>query len=119
MTHKTNSVGNEITCVMYGIQDVLLNDIGLLEKTLRECAEVEKFNVLKNSSHIFSPYGYTALLLITESHIAIHTYPEYSSLVFNIYSCRGPEDGYKSLEYFKNIFKPTRVEMRDNRVVIE
>lgn len=79
---------------------------------------VENFNILDRKSHIFNPHGYSAILLIQESHIAIHTYPEYNSLVFNLYSYRGPGDGKKTLEYFKNALQPSKIEFRQNKVVI-
>jgi S-adenosylmethionine decarboxylase len=119
MTYKSNPVGNEITCIMYGIKDAVLNDAEKLEQLLIEAAAVENFNILDKKSHIFNPRGYSAILLIQESHIAIHTYPEYNSLVFNLYSCRGPEDGKKTLEYFKNALHPSKIESRQNKVVVK
>lgn len=104
---------------MYGINDAVLNDVKKLERLLIESVAVENFNILDKISYIFNPHGYTAILLIQESHIAIHTYPEYNSLVFNLYSCRGPEDGKKTLEYFKNALQPSKIEFRQNKVVVK
>ncbi len=119
MTHKSNPVGNEITCVMFGIKDAVLNGVDLLEKALMDCAKEENFKILKKISHRFEPRGYTAILLIQESHIAVHTYPEYNCLVFNLYSCRSPEDGRKSLEFFKKAVNPEKITLRENQVRID
>ena len=119
MMHKSNPVGNEITCVMFGIKDAVLSDASLLEKELLACAQEEDFKVLEKISHKFEPRGYTAILFIQESHIAIHTYPEYDCLVFNLYSCRGPEDGKKALEFFKNALNPSSINLRQNQVRLD
>ena len=97
----------------------VLNDVKRLEELMLEAAEVEKFKIVNKLSYSFRPYGYSSILLIQESHIAIHTYPEYNSLVFNLYSCRGPEDGKKTFEYFKNALKPSGFELRQSKVVVK
>lgn len=57
--------------------------------------------------------------MIQESHIAIHTYPEYNCLVFNLYSCRGPEDGRNALDFFRRAVNPASVDIREKMVSIE
>lgn len=118
MTFKSNPIGNEITCIMYGIDDAVLSDHKKIEQLLLESAAQENFNILDKKFYAFRPHGFTGILLLTESHIAIHTYPEYNSLVFNLYSCRGPEDGKRALEYFKTALKPSQIELRQNKVAI-
>ncbi|MBU3925893.1 adenosylmethionine decarboxylase [Patescibacteria group bacterium] len=118
MTHKSSPVGNEITCIMYGIKDAILNDVKKLEKDLVEAANHENFQILNAVSYVFQPQGFTAMLLLGESHIAIHTYPEYNCLVFNLYSCRGPEDGRKTLDFFIKSVLPENVDTRENKVRI-
>lgn len=118
MTHKSNPVGNEITCIMHGIKDAVLSDSKKMMRVLLEAAKKEKFKILKSVSYAFKPRGFTAILLIQESHIAIHTYPEYNCLVFNLYSCRGPWDGRRALNFFKKAMGPKKVDLRESRVVI-
>jgi S-adenosylmethionine/arginine decarboxylase-like enzyme len=45
------------------------------------------FKVLKRVSHNFSPYGFTALFLLSESHLAIHTFPEENKTYIELSSC--------------------------------
>ena len=104
---------------MFGIKDAVLSDASLLEKELLACAQEEDFKVLEKISHKFEPRGYTAILLIQESHIAIHTYPEYDCLVFNLYYCRVPEDGKKALEFFQNALNPSSINLRQNQVRLD
>lgn len=45
------------------------------------------FGVLRVSEHYFSPLGYTALFLLSESHLAIHTFPEENTTYIELSSC--------------------------------
>ncbi|MEW5907654.1 MAG: adenosylmethionine decarboxylase [Patescibacteria group bacterium] len=119
MSHIASPIGNEITCVMYDIDDAVLNDVEKLEQALLEAASKENLTVLKQMSHKFEPYGFTAMLMIQESHIAIHTYPEYHCLVFNLYSCRGPNDGKITMESFKNAVKPKEIDLKERKIKID
>lgn len=45
------------------------------------------FNVLETVHHFFSPHGFTALILLAESHFAIHTFPEENKTYLELSSC--------------------------------
>ncbi len=45
------------------------------------------FNILDISEHHFKPHGYTALFLLSESHFAIHTFPEECTTYIELSSC--------------------------------
>lgn len=49
--------------------------------------QVAGFHVLKRTEHHFSPFGYTALFLLCESHFAIHTFPEENKTYIELSSC--------------------------------
>jgi len=53
------------------------------EKLLNESG----FNVLKYIDYHFTPYGFTALYLLSESHLAIHTFPEENKSYIELSSC--------------------------------
>lgn len=45
------------------------------------------FNIVNECYHFFEPYGFTALILLTESHFAIHTFPEEGKTYLELSSC--------------------------------
>lgn len=49
------------------------------------------------------------MILLAESHLAVHTYPEYNSLYFNMYSCRSQKDAEKTFELIKGKLKPKSI----------
>ena len=50
---------------------------------IRQCG----FHVLQEVEHYFTPYGYTKLYLLGESHFAIHTFPEENKTYIELSSC--------------------------------
>lgn len=63
---------------------------------LRACG----FNILQITEHYFEPQGYTGLWLLSESHFAIHTFPEFGSCYFELSSC--------NLEYYQKFLEMTQ-----------
>jgi S-adenosylmethionine decarboxylase len=57
--------------------------ITMLERMAHCC----NTNIIKAASHKFQPYGVTAFLLLSESHISIHTWPENKFAAIDVFSC--------------------------------
>ena len=67
----------------------LLDDVDRLARILETACIVGKSTVLQMTQHRFAPQGCTVLALLAESHAAVHTYPEESSYLFDVFTC-GP-----------------------------
>lgn len=63
--------------------------------------------------HKFSPQGITGVVLLAESHIALHSWPEFNYLAIDIFTCGEKAIPYKALEYLKKEFKPKKVEIKE------
>jgi S-adenosylmethionine decarboxylase len=116
--YTASPVGNEIACVMFGIDSSVLNDGRFLRQLLKDSLKQDEFNILGESNHQFTPQGFSSIMLLSESHVSIHTFPEYNSLHFYLYTCRKPNDGRKTFEYFRDKLKPSKVEFKENKVVV-
>ena len=62
-------------------------DKNLLMSQLRYCATILNVNIVQEVIHEFSPYGLSGILVIAESHIAVHTYPEYNTIHLDLFTC--------------------------------
>ncbi len=70
----------------------LLNDEKRLLEAITIASKKAGMTVINGSSHRFSPQGATAIVLLAESHVSIHTWPEYSYAAIDIYTCgKDPE----------------------------
>lgn len=64
----------------------VVNPVELKEFFLKQLGKAG-FKILNSTEHHFSPYGYTSLELLAESHFAIHTFPENGVSYFELSSC--------------------------------
>ena len=65
----------------------LLNDIDYLSEALPEVARLIGATVIKDAFYQFSPQGISGVVIIAESHISIHTWPEYSYAAVDVFTC--------------------------------
>jgi S-adenosylmethionine decarboxylase len=117
--YQSPATGNEISTVFHGVPDAVIHDIDLIEKTLMEGLALDNFTILGALPHRFTPSGFTTLILLAESHAAIHTYPEHNALYFSLYSCRGEEDGNGAFEYFRSKIAHDSVEIINNKITVK
>ena len=116
---KSFPTGREITIIFYGIKKDVLNDDILLKEILEEAAKLENYKILSSTSYKFQPQGASVIILIGESHLCVHTYPEYGSLVFNFYTCRGENDGDKVIDFLKRKLEYKKLKIKDDKVVVD
>lgn len=88
----------------------LLNDAKLVEGFFRDLAEAYGREILALHVYQFEPYGLSGLLVMPESHVAIHTWPEYGYAALDVFlgaSC----DPQISLPLIKRYFEPRDVKV--------
>jgi S-adenosylmethionine decarboxylase len=104
------SLATHVHLELWGIETALLNDAAGLEQALREAANVARCEVLGSVKHQFHPQGASVILLVAESHLSIHTWPEHGYAAADILTCGAtlPEEGVKSLITH---MKPARYEV--------
>lgn len=90
-----------------------LNDARMVMDTLEQACQVAHATIVERSGHHFSPYGVTAVVVIAESHLAVHTWPEYQYAAVDLFTCGTSVDTWKAFEYVKKALGATRVEVRE------
>ena len=93
----------------------IIEDPKKIEKILIEAVKKAKSAPLKVAIHKFSPQGLTGVVLLAESHIALHAWPEINYLAIDIFTCGNKAMPYKALEHFEKVFKPQKVEIKELR----
>jgi S-adenosylmethionine decarboxylase len=66
-------------------------------------------HIVKVFFHKYSPQGITGLVIVKESHIALHTWPEYAFASVDIFLCGNNSNPYKTLKHIENGLKPSKV----------
>ena len=82
-----NALGKHLLLDLKGCDKEVLNDEAFLKGALRAAASECGATVLGESFHRFSPQGVSGVLVIAESHLFIHTWPEYGYVAADIFTC--------------------------------
>lgn len=80
-------VGIHCILELYECPAHLLDDEDLIRATLHEAAQQAQSTLLGEVTHRFHPQGVTALALLAESHISIHTWPELGYAAADVFTC--------------------------------
>jgi S-adenosylmethionine decarboxylase len=65
----------------------LLDDIEFIKQAMIEAADEAGATIVGETFHKFSPLGVTGIIAIAESHLCIHTWPEYGYAAVDIFTC--------------------------------
>ena len=92
-----------------------LSDPDHIDRALREAAEAAGATILHSHFHHFSPDGgVSGVVVLAESHISIHTWPERDFAAIDIFMC-GACDPYLSVPVLRAAFRPASVELSEQR----
>lgn len=81
------AIGSHCVLEIYDSPAALLDDPEAIERALRSAAEAARATLLQTSHHRFAPQGVTALALLAESHISVHTWPERGYAACDVFTC--------------------------------
>ncbi|WPS86798.1 adenosylmethionine decarboxylase [Brevibacillus halotolerans] len=104
-----STFGRHVAIDTWGVQFDLLNDADFLKKQMVEAAEACGATVLSVQSKQFAPQGATVLVLLSESHLSIHTYPERGFAALDCYTCGETVDPQVAIDYMVSVLKPEKV----------
>jgi S-adenosylmethionine decarboxylase len=89
-----------------------LDDIDLVERTLRRCVDAAKATLLHIHVHHFQPNGVSGVAVLAESHISIHTWPEVGYAAMDVFMC-GNANPDACIPVLREAFQAARVEVNE------
>ena len=93
-----NALGKHLLLELKGCNKEVLNDVGFLRGALLAAAGEAGAIVLGESFHQFNPQGVSGVVIIAESHLCIHTWPEYGYAAADIFTCGNSVQPEKAAE---------------------
>ncbi|MGC8544768.1 adenosylmethionine decarboxylase [Athalassotoga sp.] len=102
------ALGRHLLIELYGCDVAMLDDIAGIEEHMRTAARKANSTVVNSTFHRFNPYGVSGVVVIAESHLSIHTWPEYGYAAVDIFTCGDSVDPWKAFEYLKDVMKSER-----------
>jgi S-adenosylmethionine decarboxylase len=104
-------IGKHVYGELYGCDPEILSNEEKLVKIVRRAAEVGGFTLLDVKAWKIEP-GVSVVGIVLESHISIHTWPEYSFATVDVYTCGEKGDPVASYKFIAEQLRAKRYSMR-------
>ncbi len=110
---KQKMVGSHLIAELVGCSFDILNDEKKIKEAMLNASAAANFTVLQVSIKKFSPQGVTALLLLSESHFSVHTWPELGYAAVDIFTCSKTCDPGEAFKVLVNYLKPNKYSTKE------
>jgi len=98
MTVLGRPLGIQLLAEIWDCDGDRLNDIEGIEETMIRAANKSGAEIRKVAFHRFEPQGVSGVVVISESHLTIHTWPEMAYAAVDIFTCGEHVDPWDALE---------------------
>ena len=105
-------VGTHVLAELFGVRKDKLAEVSVVRELMHEIMRDSGFSAVGETFHQFEPHGVTGIILLSESHFSIHTWPEKEMLAADIFSCSGRENALKALKLLKSRFEPKKIKQK-------
>jgi S-adenosylmethionine decarboxylase proenzyme len=95
----TTALGRHLLCEYHGCDRELLNLPDRIRTELRAAVVRAGATPVHDVVHAFSPHGVTGVIVIAESHFAIHTWPEHGFAAVDLFTCGETVDPWVAFEH--------------------
>jgi len=99
------ALGRHILAEMYGCAPEILDDQETVEKIMVQAALEAGAEVREVAFHKFSPQGVSGVVVISESHLAIHTWPEFGYAAVDVFTCGTRVNPWDACNYLTDKFQ--------------
>jgi S-adenosylmethionine decarboxylase len=109
------ALGTHLLIELRDCNPEILKSLEKVRKILVSAAKEAKATIINNSFHEFNPFGISGVVVIAESHLTIHTWPEYGYAAVDIFTCGDIIKPERAVSYLVKKFdckNPSIVEMK-------
>lgn len=99
-----HALGHHILLELHDCNDALLNDVQHIKNIMCQAAHKAKATIVSEHFHHFSPYGVSGVVIIQESHLTIHTWPEYGYAAIDVFTCNSKLALQEAVQYITDQF---------------
>jgi S-adenosylmethionine decarboxylase len=110
-----NALGRHLLVELHGCQPELLKRVDLVRDILVGAARACGATIVDVAFHEFNPFGVSGVVVIAESHLSIHTWPEYRYAAVDVFTCGDVIKPDAAVAYLASKFgckNPAVVEMK-------
>ena len=108
-----DALGRHVLAEVYGCSFEILNDVKKVEEVMVNAALEAGAELREVVFHKFSPQGVSGVVVISESHLAIHTWPELGYAAVDVFTCGDRVDPWDAINYLKELFGATDMDANE------
>ena len=103
------SLGHQIIAEFYDCNRDSLNNVEFIRDAMVTAAENAGATIVTETFHHFSPHGVSGAVIIAESHLSIHTWPEYGYAAVDLFTCGDTVSSEKAFNYLRETLQSGQV----------
>lgn len=100
-------LGQHLIVELYGCNASTLSDVGKVESIMVAAAKAAKATIVDTVFHLFKPHGVSGVVVIAESHLAVHTWPEHKYVSIDLFTCGTGINPWNAFRVVKKMFRAT------------
>lgn len=102
-------LGRHFIASYYDCDHEALVNLKQLSQTMKRAARGSGAHILQSSEYVFEPDGFTMVILLSESHASIHTYPEKNGCFIDLFTCGTKCSAEKFDKILRDYLQPKEV----------
>jgi S-adenosylmethionine decarboxylase len=105
---RVQALGRHLLLELFDCDPEAINSLDVVKASMVEAAKRAQATIVDVVFHEFNPFGISGVVVIAESHLAIHTWPEYRYAAVDVFSCGDTLQPQMAVDYVVEQFGATR-----------
>ncbi|MEO0258551.1 MAG: adenosylmethionine decarboxylase [candidate division WOR-3 bacterium] len=112
MEKRKKYLGVHLIIELFGCPAHTLRDRHFVEEVMMTAAKESNAHTIGTFFHQFKPYGVSGVIIIEESHLSIHTWPEHGYAAIDYFYCSNEVLPERAIEIFRKKFRPEKIKVK-------
>ena len=104
-----HALGRHVLLELYDCDAAVLKDLEKVREEMVEAALRAQATIVTVTFHEFNPFGISGVVVISTSHLSIHTWPEYRYAAVDIFSCGEVVQPQAAIDHLTQVFSAERI----------
>jgi S-adenosylmethionine decarboxylase len=105
-------LGQHVIIELWGCNEGI-NDADVVRTAMLEAVQAANATLLDLNVHTFSPHGVTGVAVLSESHLSVHTWPEYGYMAADVFTCGDTTKPVAAAEVLRRYFEPQEFDVQE------
>ena len=106
------AVGFQILADLYGVDADIISKADSVYPIIEEAVRVGNLTKISSDYYQFQPMGASGVVLLAESHLSFHTWPEHGLVTLDIYTCGDPKSAEMAFDYIVDQLRPDTMDCK-------